>query len=319
MNKNGQSMIEYMFIAILVILGVVIMGPYVLRSVNAHFKIWDESVQDSSTENITQAPVGDVPPIISTCPPCTDIAGSCGGSATGLQCGANQRNYSHNCTPMLCDGAPASYCQSDPTCCTAWTNIGCGTIPVGQSPTSDNCNYGFEIQGQQCGNNNTVQCIANPSCNPQCLGVISPGSLFCATNTASPPTTGLNQSYGITYVGNQASCPSPATCQVYCDSANSYFLNSTGSACLRTFTVAPKLDTSGQGNWPFNYRKAQQHGPDINDQSFSMCAAPGVVITKALVTADPPGQSTTTPTPVPGDGCQNPGEPSDVCQVTLVY
>jgi hypothetical protein len=141
--------------------------------------------------------------------------------------------------------------------------------------------------------------------------------LFCATNTASPPTTGLSQSYGITYVGNQASCPSPATCQVYCDSANSYFLNSTGSACLRTFTVAPKLDTSGQPpGWPYIPKKNKK---DVNDQSFSMCAAPGVVITKALVTADPPGQSTTTPIPVPGDGCQNPGEPSDVCQVTLVY
>ena len=60
-------MIEYIFIAILVILGIVIMGPYVLRSVNAHFKLWDESVQDSSTENLTQAPASDVPKINTNC------------------------------------------------------------------------------------------------------------------------------------------------------------------------------------------------------------------------------------------------------------
>ena len=35
-------MIEYSLIAVLVILGIVIMGPYVLRSVGAHFKLWDD-------------------------------------------------------------------------------------------------------------------------------------------------------------------------------------------------------------------------------------------------------------------------------------
>ncbi len=291
------------------------MGPYVLRSTNAHFKLWDESVQDSSTENITQAPANGIPIIISNCT-CTDSAGSCGGSLTGLQCGGNQRNYNHNCTPLLCDGAPASYCQDDPLCCTVWANIGCGTIPVGQTPPSDNCNYGYEIQSQECGTTNSVQCVLNASCNPQCLGVISPGALFCATNTSSPPTSGLTQNYGITYVANQGACPVPAQCQVYCDTANSYFLNASGTACLRTFTVAPKLDSSGQGTWPYNPNKKKV---DTNDLSFSMCAGPGAVIKNVTITANPAGQPTTTPIVVPGDGCQNPGEPSDVCQITLSF
>jgi hypothetical protein len=38
MNKRGQSIIEYALIAVLVILGIYFMGPYVLRSVGAHFK-----------------------------------------------------------------------------------------------------------------------------------------------------------------------------------------------------------------------------------------------------------------------------------------
>ena len=315
MNKNCQSIVEYMFIAILVILGVVIMGPYVLRSVNAHFKLWDESVQDSSTEVITQAPANGIPIINSDCT-CTDVQIGCGGSAVTQQCGGNQMGYSHNCTPLLCDGAPASYCQTDPGCCTTWANIGCGTTPIGQTPPAGNCNYGYEIQSQICGNNPGVQCVINSACNPQCLGVISPGSLFCATNTVNPPTSGLTQSSGITYVANQAACPIPAQCQVYCDTANSYFLNASGTACLRTFTVAPKLDTSGQGTWPFNPNKKVI---DKDDKSFSMCAGPGAVITSVTIVANPSGQPTTTPIVVPGDGCQNPGEPSDVCQVTLNF
>jgi len=47
MNERGQSIIEYTLIAVLVILGIVYMGPYALRSVNAYFKLWDDSVQDS--------------------------------------------------------------------------------------------------------------------------------------------------------------------------------------------------------------------------------------------------------------------------------
>ncbi len=49
-HRHGQSLIEYSLIALLVILGIVVMGPYVLRSINAHFKIWDEEIQDSHNE-----------------------------------------------------------------------------------------------------------------------------------------------------------------------------------------------------------------------------------------------------------------------------
>ena len=51
-HRHGQSLIEYSLIVLLVILGIVVMGPYVLRSINAHFKIWDEEIQDSHNERI---------------------------------------------------------------------------------------------------------------------------------------------------------------------------------------------------------------------------------------------------------------------------
>src|SRR5476651_1166286 len=96
MNKCCQSIIEYALIAILVILGIVFMGPYVLRSVNAHFKIWDTGVQATFKEHITQAPVNDVPNIPTNClcanAPETGPAG-CGGTGVNIQCAGNQRVY----------------------------------------------------------------------------------------------------------------------------------------------------------------------------------------------------------------------------------
>lgn len=231
MNRHGQSIIEYIFIAILIILGIVIMGPYVLRSVSAHFKLWDESVQDSSTENITQAPASAMPKINTNCTCTADQPGSCGGSENGLQCGSTQKSWSHNCTPLLCDGAPASYCKDDPTCCSTLTNLGCGTTPIGQTPPPNNCNYGYEMQGQTCGSNNTVTCILDSICPPPaCLGQVATGSQVCPGTT-----TGLDQNYGITYVDalTQADCGTTPNC-TYCNPALKcqYVLN----YCACTYT-----------------------------------------------------------------------------------
>ena len=312
MNKRGQSIIEYSLIAVLVILGIVIMGPYVLRSVGAHFKLWDEGVQDSFTENITQAPVNDVPYISTNCK-CTNSPGSCGSAQAGTQCGANQRVINHSCNPQLCDGAPASSCINDPACCTAWVNVGCGTIPIGETPPSNNCNYGQEIKAQQCGTNNTVQCTPNSNCDAQCLGVLSPGGLYCATYSTVMPTN-LNQNYGITYV---TTCPSSPTCQVYCEPG--YLLSSTGTTCLRTFIVAP-----ASGPCPVSCTCNTNGHTETYTCNFQICASSNIT---ALVAADPTGQDITSPIAIPTgpgeDGCQNPnssgvdeGEPGTTCQIT---
>ena len=55
-SPKAQASIEYMTIIVLVVTGIVLMGPYVIRSINAHFQALDDQVQDSFQENITQAP-----------------------------------------------------------------------------------------------------------------------------------------------------------------------------------------------------------------------------------------------------------------------
>ena len=318
-------MIEYALIAVLVILGIVFMGPYVLRSVNAHFKLWDESAQDSYTEKITQAPLTAIPNIPSNCQ-CTDKIEGCGGY--GLQCGANQKSIEHSCDPELCDGAPTSSCIDDPNCCSNWAALGCGTFPcptggcvnapTSPPPATNNCYYGQQIRGQQCGSNNLIQCVPNPVCPlPQCLGVLSPGAIPCRPNTSA-----LTQNIGITYVTSQGACS--AICQYYCGA--SYFLNSTGSACTRTFQVAPfytsvtcpytcPSPSPGQCCITSSVRssgnkKAGLIYTVINNQSFSMCA--GAPITHITVT------DVSSPQTPPGCGSPQ-GHPGEYCQVSVTY
>ncbi len=334
MNKRGQSIIEYALIAVLVILGIVFMGPYVLRSVNAHFKLWDEGVQDSFTENITQAPVNVIPNITTNCT-CTDSDGGCG-SATSPQCPANERIWNHNCIPVdsQCDGQPTFHCQPDDSCCTTYIPQGCGTVPCpadtgcSGAPTSppaaaNNCYYGQRISATQC-SDLPIQCNTDPACDPKCQGILSPGAVFCATGTTSWKQANLLQTYGITYVQQYAAnCNSNSTCQVYC--APPTLLNSTGTSCLVTYTVTACQDPKGCGPC-WGYCPPWSGG----NTSTLACAAPGTTITAISIKAVPSGQSTTSPIvipPGPGeDGCQNPnnsgqdeGEPSDTCQVSFTY
>lgn len=54
-DRFGQSVLEYSAIAMLVIVGILAMGPYVVRSVNAYFKSAEEQAHASFREDIQQA------------------------------------------------------------------------------------------------------------------------------------------------------------------------------------------------------------------------------------------------------------------------
>ncbi len=46
-NQKAQHTIEYAVVLVLVMVGIIIMGPYVIRSWNAQMKGWEDSVTDS--------------------------------------------------------------------------------------------------------------------------------------------------------------------------------------------------------------------------------------------------------------------------------
>ena len=54
-NRHGQSVLEYCVILTLVMAGIIIMRPYVVRSWNAQMKGWEDSVEDSQKDKLAQS------------------------------------------------------------------------------------------------------------------------------------------------------------------------------------------------------------------------------------------------------------------------
>ena len=52
-GKNGQHALEYIILVTLIMAGIIIGGPYVIRSWNAQMKGWEDSVRDSMTDPLT--------------------------------------------------------------------------------------------------------------------------------------------------------------------------------------------------------------------------------------------------------------------------
>ena len=55
---NAQHTIEYVILLTLIMAGIIIAGPYVIRSWNANLKGWDDSVRDSLQDQLLEAPAG---------------------------------------------------------------------------------------------------------------------------------------------------------------------------------------------------------------------------------------------------------------------
>lgn len=137
LHNKGQSVLEYVLLATIVIIGIIIGGPLLLKSVQGYFKLTDETVQDATSENITSAPVTGIAAPNCKCSTTTnavpspltldalDAAGwSKGVCGVGLH-DATQRYYYRTCSPMKC--AQEEIWLSDPTCCTDAKPVGCGT------------------------------------------------------------------------------------------------------------------------------------------------------------------------------------------------
>ena len=53
-KNTGQSFLEYTAITMFLIGALILMGPFIKNSVNAHFKILNDSVQDAANEVISK-------------------------------------------------------------------------------------------------------------------------------------------------------------------------------------------------------------------------------------------------------------------------
>jgi hypothetical protein len=238
---KGQSIIEYVMIIILVMTGIIVAGPYLLRSVNAHFKLWDDTVQDSFDDRIVEARPDqiriDIPPDCKSCP--SSWTGSCGTAQKNGpgQCDETEAVWQTHC-PIGCDPTPIYSCHADETRC-GCTNPMMGncwrtaldserlaaTVPssVQSQGFRNSCALGDRVFSFSCGENRGMQVCktdntttdGNRACQPMCnVQLVGENAQLC-------PGAGTNLSDDInaTLVENRDACNSqnPGTiCEAYC-------------------------------------------------------------------------------------------------------
>ena len=272
MNKRGQSIIEYALIAVLVILGIVFMGSYVLRSVNAHFKLWDEGVQDSFQENITQAPPNAIPPIDINCQ-CSPFNASCGSTQAGSFCPANDREVDYNCNVPGCNGAQGNaYCNPDPSCCSTAVDKGCGDAAINSNGSIPS---GSQVTCEP-GTPTGATCYCPPgstSSSANCPTGTAEGVTCCSTPTTTPSSPCY---YGQRIWGyacgstnpdvciTDPSCPKPA-CQGFSLFQNSYAFCATGTSTPPT--------TGMTVNTPVTYVDEPDHSDCGSTAGCTYCSA----------------------------------------------
>lgn len=112
LHKKGQSSVELTVIAMAVILGIIVGGPYVLRSINAHFKLWDTAAQESNEDQLTRATKDQIG---LTGGPCTYVSSNPTPNCGIHGCGPLQREYIKQYSPSGC--ATGTECKNDDSCC----------------------------------------------------------------------------------------------------------------------------------------------------------------------------------------------------------
>ena len=110
LNNKAQSIFEYVALAMLIIVGTVVMGPYLLRSVNSNFKLWQDSVGDSTHDRMQKSDMT----ITAPCSVGAVTTGSCGPHAV------IKGNLGNSTGPQACkltEQYQATTCVGSGTCC----------------------------------------------------------------------------------------------------------------------------------------------------------------------------------------------------------
>ena len=121
LNNIGQNVIEYTVVLVLVMLSIIIMGPYVIRSWNANMKGWEDSITDSFNDPLVDpGNVIKLPGCDCAWEPCDEDSPQqcCGLAATG--CNWFEMSQKYVCTGLGCPKdlpPPPEGCNADPACC----------------------------------------------------------------------------------------------------------------------------------------------------------------------------------------------------------
>lgn len=158
---QAQSTLELIMVIILVLAGIFVMGPYVVRSVNAYMRSWEISVsQANSNPNVALNPSeipGSVPP---PPPTCSQF------DASQSLCEANDGTL--DCTWKITVNYAGGSCLPIADCVATTTLSQC-QLPYGNSCSMLNSNLGACSSVPGCGVNSCpggggMCCTGTPNC-----------------------------------------------------------------------------------------------------------------------------------------------------------
>lgn len=259
--QHGQHLLEYSVLLALVMVGIITMSRYVIRSWNANLKGWEDSIVDSAEDPLESVPY--------TFPQCTDpdwLDVGCNGGELDF-CTGNQffcpgprymlqkRVYfpaGCNCpaapgNPVNPTEAPSYQCIEHDCCCEVFPNGFCGSAAtqLGADPIPDcqpqgvmpknpdgTCPNGFEEVYIQCGADAAgVQrwgCQITPLCATECLDPPYPVGHPAYGDYCNPGPPVVNTEHSFVDPGSCSVAP-PVDCEVEC-ALGSYAIRN-GRAC----------------------------------------------------------------------------------------
>ncbi len=209
-NKRAQVITEYSTMIICVIMGIVVMGPYVIRSWNAHVKGWEDSVQDSFSDQFPEDP----PIIFDECT-CEDFENvGCGLGQSIVQCSEGEMLQVRPCSPQSCipgDGSSTARCVLDDSCCT-WEDGLCGSDVKSGPP----CPEGYIQKIGTCGTGTEYKCEPDPRCGFACQGSLDPNDEGKIYQKCPGDEENLNNSDTGWKAVSTGGCSNPRKCEFEC-------------------------------------------------------------------------------------------------------
>lgn len=222
LSRQGQVVIEYVTIAVLIMAGIMIIGPTVVRSINAFFQSATEGVQDSMTEEFVQGPETGFRNV-TTCD-CDPLTLGCGAGT----CLPTERYVTWDCNPPGCylTIGLVTDCTPDDTCClrspTGHCGVNADTINGGQ--ITGGCPDGTMEIREICGDNDITYVCSNtlgglypspyPGCEFHCIGELHPEATWCDPAGYASRLTGDTAIIYVAY--NMCGTVNNNKCVAYC-------------------------------------------------------------------------------------------------------
>ncbi len=105
-GTKSQTLIEFAAIAMVVALALVFGGPFLINSINGRFRLMNNNIHDSLSENLKQTDTT----LPTNCTCTSFVKNGCGNPP----CSASQMNFSRTCSPLAC--LSEFQCTNDPSC-----------------------------------------------------------------------------------------------------------------------------------------------------------------------------------------------------------